>query len=132
MNDGDDIPSSRFPIIDIQRIVTEFTLKSGQTAVIGGLSKTEEYDYDNGIPYLCDIPWIGNKLFDRRGQLPFCLEPSLLRLPFAYRNFFNIGALYSALFFNLPSESQDLSTATCRTVSVYVSPTGFSSVYQPV
>ena len=63
VNDGDDIPSSRFPIIDIQRIVTEFTLKNGQTAVIGGLSKTVEYDYDNGIPYLCDIPWIGNKLF---------------------------------------------------------------------
>ena len=63
VNDGDDIPSSRYPIIDMQRIVTEFTLKSGQTAVIGGLSKTYEYDYDNGIPFLCDIPWIGNKLF---------------------------------------------------------------------
>ena len=62
-SDGEDIPSSKYPIIDIQRIVTEFTLKSGQTAVIGGLSKTYEYDYDNGIPYLCDIPWIGNKLF---------------------------------------------------------------------
>ena len=63
VNDGEDIPTSKFPIIDMQRIVTEFTLKSGQTAVIGGLSKTVEYDYDNGIPYLCDIPWIGNKLF---------------------------------------------------------------------
>ena len=62
-SDGEDIPSSKYPIIDIQRIVTEFTLKSGQTAVIGGLSKTYEYDYDNGIPILCDIPWIGNKLF---------------------------------------------------------------------
>jgi len=63
VSDGDDIPSSRFPIIDIQRIVTEFTLKSGQTAVIGGLSKTIENDLDTGIPYLCQIPWIGNKLF---------------------------------------------------------------------
>ena len=62
-NDGEDLPSSKYPIIDMQRIVTEFTLTSGQTAVIGGLSKTYEYDYDNGIPYLCDIPWIGNKLF---------------------------------------------------------------------
>ena len=62
-SDGEDIPSSKYPIIDMQRIVTEFTLKSGQTAVIGGLSKTYEYDYDNGIPFLCDIPWIGNKLF---------------------------------------------------------------------
>ena len=68
VEDGEDIPSSRFPIIDIQRIVTEFTLKSGQTAVIGGLSKTVEHDYDNGIPYLCEIPWIGNKLFGGKGR----------------------------------------------------------------
>ena len=68
VNDGDDIPSSRYPVIDIQRIVTEFTLKSGQTAVIGGLSKTYEYDYDNGIPYLCDIPWIGNTLFGGKSR----------------------------------------------------------------
>ena len=68
VNDGEDIPTSKFPIIDMQRIVTEFTLKSGQTAVIGGLSKTVEYDYDNGIPYLCDIPWIGTKLFGGKAR----------------------------------------------------------------
>ena len=61
--DADDIPSPKFPIIDIQRIVTEFTLKDGQTAVIGGLSRTIENDIDGGIPYLGDIPWIGEKLF---------------------------------------------------------------------
>ena len=59
----DDIPAPEFPIIDIQRIVTEFTLKDGQTAVIGGLSRTIENDVDGGIPYLSDIPWIGDKLF---------------------------------------------------------------------
>ena len=58
-----EIPMSEFPIIDIQRIVTEFTLKDGQTAVIGGLSRTVEKDVDDGIPYLRDIPWIGDKLF---------------------------------------------------------------------
>ena len=60
---SENIPMSEFPIIDIQRIVTEFTLKNGQTAVIGGLSRTIEKDYDDGIPYLRDIPWIGDKLF---------------------------------------------------------------------
>ena len=35
----------------------------GATAVIGGLSKTEEGDVDSGIPYLRKIPWIGQKLF---------------------------------------------------------------------
>ena len=69
VNDGDDIPTPEFPIVDIQRIVTEFTLKSGQTAVIGGLSKTIERDYDNGIPYLCEIPWIGNKLFGGKERI---------------------------------------------------------------
>ena len=63
VTDDDDIPSPEFPIIDIQRIVTEFTLKSGETAVIGGLSRTVEIDADGGIPYLRDIPWIGDKLF---------------------------------------------------------------------
>ena len=38
-------------------------MKDGATAVIGGLSKTEEGDIDSGIPYLSKIPWIGNKLF---------------------------------------------------------------------
>ena len=63
ITDDDDIPSPEFPVIDIQRIVTEFTLKSGETAVIGGLSRTVENDADGGIPYLRDIPWIGDKLF---------------------------------------------------------------------
>jgi len=59
----DEIPTPEFPVIDIQRIVTEFTLSSGQTAVIGGLSRTVEYDVDGGIPYLRDIPFVGDKLF---------------------------------------------------------------------
>ena len=66
VDSDDEIPSSEFPIIDIQRIVTEFTLKSGETAVIGGLSRTIENDADGGIPYLRDIPWIGDKLFGRK------------------------------------------------------------------
>lgn len=63
VSESDDVPMPKFPVIDIQRIVTQFTLKNGQTAVIGGLSKTDEVDIDGGIPYLRDIPWIGDKLF---------------------------------------------------------------------
>ena len=33
------------------------------TAVNGGRSRTVENDADGGIPYLRDIPWIGDKLF---------------------------------------------------------------------
>ena len=56
-------PYTRYPIIDVKRLTTEFTMKDGATAVIGGLSRTRESDEDSGIPYLRKIPWIGPKLF---------------------------------------------------------------------
>ena len=52
-----------FPIINMKRITTDFTMKDGSTAVIGGLSRTTESDVDSGIPYLRKLPWIGPKLF---------------------------------------------------------------------
>ncbi len=55
--------SARYPVIEVQRLVTEFAMASGTTAVIGGLSRTVEEQVDNGIPLLRDIPWIGPKLF---------------------------------------------------------------------
>ena len=62
-NGDNDSSIGMFPIINIKRITTEFTMKDGSTAVIGGLSKTTEEDVDSGIPYLREIPWIGPKLF---------------------------------------------------------------------
>ena len=56
-------PYTQYPIIEVKRLTTEFTMKDGATAVIGGLSKTTEEDVDSGIPYLRKIPWIGPKLF---------------------------------------------------------------------
>ncbi len=58
-----DTPYTEYPIIEVKRLTTEFTMKDGATAVIGGLSKTNEEDVDSGIPYLRKIPWIGPKLF---------------------------------------------------------------------
>ena len=55
--------SSKYPIIKVQRLVCEFTLASGTTAVIGGLSVTSERQVDNGIPVLRSIPWLGPRLF---------------------------------------------------------------------
>lgn len=55
--------SARYPVIDVQRLVTEFNMESGTTAVIGGLSRTVETQQDNGIPFLRDIWWIGPRLF---------------------------------------------------------------------
>ena len=55
--------SSKYPIIKVQRLVCEFTLSSGTTAVIGGLSVTDERQVDNGIPLLRSIPWLGPRFF---------------------------------------------------------------------
>ena len=55
--------SSKYPQIKVQRLVTEFNLASGTTAVIGGLSITEEEQQDTGIPVLREIPWVGTRLF---------------------------------------------------------------------
>ena len=60
---GMDIPQMTYPGIDMQRIITEFTMKSGETAVIGGLAHTTEEDVEDGIPYLRAIPWVGKWLF---------------------------------------------------------------------
>ena len=60
---GMDIPQMTYPGIDMQRIITEFTMKSGETAVIGGLTRTIEQDVEDGIPYLRAIPGIGKWLF---------------------------------------------------------------------
>ena len=55
--------SARYPVLDVQRLVTEFNMASGTTAVIGGLSRTVETQKDNGIPFLRNIWWIGPRLF---------------------------------------------------------------------
>ena len=55
--------ASKYPVIKVQRLISEFNLASGTTAVIGGLSITDEHQVDNGIPLLRDIPWIGPRLF---------------------------------------------------------------------
>lgn len=59
----DNIPVSKFPIINMRRIQTVFSMQSGKTAVIGGLSITKDSNTDSGIPFLRKIPWIGPRLF---------------------------------------------------------------------
>ena len=55
--------SAKYPVINVQRLITEFNMASETTAVIGGLSRTIETQKDNGIPWLRDIWWLGPKLF---------------------------------------------------------------------
>lgn len=64
-----DPPLPRYPIIDLKRITTTFTMNDGYTAVIGGLSKTVEDSVDNGIPYLRNIPYFGEYLFGWKSRV---------------------------------------------------------------
>lgn len=61
--------SSKYPIINVQRLVTEFNMASETTAVIGGLSRTVETQVDNGIPWLKDWWWIGPRLFSSKVRI---------------------------------------------------------------
>ena len=62
-DDDSDAYAAKYPIIEVQRLVTAFNMASGTTAVIGGLSRTVETQMDNGIPWLRDWWWIGPRLF---------------------------------------------------------------------
>ncbi|MBI9021510.1 MAG: hypothetical protein JEZ10_09700, partial [Verrucomicrobia bacterium] len=48
-----------YPISSTKRVRTVFSLESGQTAAIGGLTRLEEKDIDRKIPVLGDLPVIG-------------------------------------------------------------------------
>lgn len=56
-------PAAKFPVIEMQRIKTVFTMNDGKTAVIGGLTRTTEENIDSGIPWLNKLPWIGPRIF---------------------------------------------------------------------
>ena len=61
--------SSKYPVINVQRLLTEFNMASGTTAVIGGLSRTVERQVDSGIPWLRDWWWIGPRLFGSKQRV---------------------------------------------------------------
>lgn len=48
------------PPINTKQATTELLLKDGETTVIGGIFVDSEQDGDEGVPYLMDIPLLGN------------------------------------------------------------------------
>ncbi len=48
------------PIIDRQTAQTNVVVSDGETVVIGGLTSNNEQSVDEGIPFLKDIPVVGN------------------------------------------------------------------------
>ncbi|MFA5275364.1 MAG: type IV pilus secretin PilQ [Candidatus Omnitrophota bacterium] len=56
--------SNEYPIIETREAETRVLMKDGETIVIGGLLKDVKSRGRTGIPFLKDIPWMGN-LFQR-------------------------------------------------------------------
>jgi type II secretion system protein D len=54
------ISGNQVPIVNSQRITTTVTVPSSATIVLGGLIKDQVTKDNNGIPYLMDVPFLGN------------------------------------------------------------------------
>jgi len=54
------ISGNQVPIVNSQRITTTVTIPSGATIILGGLIQDKVTKDNNGIPYLMDVPVLGN------------------------------------------------------------------------
>jgi type IV pilus assembly protein PilQ len=63
------IEGNKWPIIDVKEISTKFTLASGQTVAIGGLTDTRDDKKTSKVPLLGDIPLIGKYLFSHTADV---------------------------------------------------------------
>jgi len=54
------ISGNQVPIVNSQRLTTTVTVPSGATVVLGGLIQDKVTKDNSGIPYLMDVPYLGN------------------------------------------------------------------------
>ena len=73
------------PVISTREASTRATIRNGQTVVIGGLIGTSEEYSDTGVPFLKDIPIIGN-LFKRQTRSRNRTELAIFVTPYIVRN----------------------------------------------
>lgn len=82
-NDSPGVPINNLTPIDKRSVKTKITVKSGDTAVIGGVMVKQENEGDTGVPFLMKVPLLGNlfktnekKTFQR--ELLIFITPKLL------------------------------------------------------
>lgn len=56
------------PVIDRREVDTFARVRPGETIIIGGLIQTRSEEVRSGVPFLMDIPWLGN-LFARTERI---------------------------------------------------------------
>ena len=72
------------PSIDTRKVVTQVLVNDGETVVLGGIFETERRETENKVPFLGDLPGVGNlfksksKVSDKRELLIF-VTPKILR-----------------------------------------------------
>lgn len=79
------IPSAlNAPVISTREASTRATIRDGQTVVIGGLIEDSRETLDLGVPFLKDIPLLGN-LFKRQSRSRNRTELAIFVTPFIVR-----------------------------------------------
>ncbi len=63
------VGNNSWPRISVKEILTTFTLRSGQTVAIGGLTDTSDDKKVSKVPLLGDIPLIGKYLFSHEQDI---------------------------------------------------------------
>lgn len=68
------VAQNSWPIISVKEIRTKFTLQSGQTVAIGGLTDTTDSERVSKIPVLGSIPLLGKYLFSHTEEIKSQME----------------------------------------------------------
>ena len=74
------------PVIDKRSADTVVVTPDAQTVIIGGMMQTQKAESESKIPFLGDIPWLGN-LFKRKvksgsnTELLIFLTPHIIQAP---------------------------------------------------
>jgi type II secretion system protein D len=77
------ISGNQVPIVNSQRLTTTVTVPSGATIVLGGLIQEKTTKDNNGIPYLMDVPLLGNLFkftsnMKERDELLVFIQPTVV------------------------------------------------------
>jgi type IV pilus assembly protein PilQ len=72
------------PSIDTQEVITQVLVNDGQTVVLGGILKTANTKSANKVPFLADIPVLGNLFkstvnINNKNELLIFITPKILR-----------------------------------------------------
>ncbi|HRK62116.1 MAG TPA: secretin N-terminal domain-containing protein [Candidatus Omnitrophota bacterium] len=60
---------NQIPLVNTTYIETSVIVKDGVTIVLGGLRRDDVTEEDRGVPYLMDIPWVGNAFRSRNDSV---------------------------------------------------------------